>query len=486
MHMPNNKVFAFPKTPGLVIDLFAGGGGASLGFEMATGQSPHYALNHNEVALAMHKRNHPNTTHICQNIKDANPLEITKGRPVSVLIAAPDCSQFSGASVGIPKDRRVRELAWSVIRWVKLCRPQLTLVENVSQFEKWCPLDENMRPIKEQEGETFQEWLQAFRELGYNVEFEKLKCCDYGAPTIRERLFIVARNDNNPIVWPKPTHADRYAEGFQDLGLLPWITTAEIIDWSIISPSIFLTEREAKIWEQLTGKRIQRPLKPATHDRIRQGIDKFVLGEHAWPFIVQTNHQSKTFRGQSLLRPINTITAARDATGLVTPVLDGNDRTTLVKNFIALHNTGAIGMSFDKPLPTVTTRGTQINLVSTLLGKPTKQQAAFITKFYSTSKHGQSMREPLATVTASGQHLGLVLVDGVERPIEDVLMRMLSPRELFRASGFPDSFVIDEDCDGNPINSTDQIEKCGNAIPPQVVEAQLSANLQTLEMPIAA
>lgn len=271
----------------LIIDSFAGGGGASTGIEMALGRSPDYAINHSADALAMHEVNHPDTVHFDSNIWDVAPLEVTRGRPVGLFWASPDCKHFSKAKGGKPMDRNIRDLAWVVVRWAEEAKPDVIILENVEEFVTWGPLYEDGKPIVELRGQTFEEWTRRLKKAGYKVHWRELRACDYGAPTIRKRFFMIARRDGLPIVWPKRTHGDPKKAADAKLiaagRLEPYRTAAEIIDWSLPCPSIF--ETAAEIMEKF-GVRAVRPLADATMRRIARGVVRYVL-ETEKPYIVQ-------------------------------------------------------------------------------------------------------------------------------------------------------------------------------------------------------
>lgn len=281
---------------GINIDLFAGGGGASVGIEAATGRPVDIALNHDAVALAVHKQNHPRTAHLEADIWSVNPITVTRGRPVNILWASPDCTHFSNAKGAVPRSQNIRSLAWSVVKWADQTRPRIIFLENVTEFQKWGPLGPDGRPCKARMGTTFNRWVKRLQKLGYAVDYRVIDASEYGAPTRRRRLFVIARRDGMPIRWPEPTHGP---------GLLPFHTAAECIDWSLPCPSIF--ERK-------------RPLADKTLWRIAQGIRRFVL-ECTSPFIVHVNHGRVEFRGQGIDEPLSTVTAQRRGHALVTPHL---------------------------------------------------------------------------------------------------------------------------------------------------------------------
>jgi DNA (cytosine-5)-methyltransferase 1 len=493
---------------GLIADLFAGGGGASTGIRMALGRDPDIAVNHDAVAVAMHAANHPGTRHYQEDIWKVHPLTATKGQPVALLWASPDCKHFSRAKGAAPtRDKEVRALAWVVAKWARLVRPNVVLLENVQEFSDWGPLDKEGRIIAAQKGLTFQAFLGQLRHLGYAVEHRCLRACDYGAPTIRRRLFLIARCDGLPIVWPEPTHGDPKSEAVKSGLLPPWRTAAEIIDWSIPCPSIF--ERK-------------KPLAENTLRRIAEGIRRYVV-KAAEPFIV-TYYGSKhpgDFRGSGIDEPLRTQTT-ENRFGLIIPHLQrqfshsighgadepigtitagGGGETALVTAFMAQHNGGSIGHEGNQPLSTIVHRGTQQQIVTSHLLKlrgtcragqavtapmPTVtseglhvgEVRAFLIKYYGTGGQHSSLDDPMHTLPTKDR-MGLVTVHIAGEPyiIADIGMRILSPRELFRAQGFPDEYKIDIEVDEKPITKSDQVRMCGNSVCPQMAQALITANL---------
>ncbi|QPC87402.1 DNA methyltransferase [Mesorhizobium sp. NBSH29] len=290
----------------LIIDSFAGGGGASTGIEMALGRSPDIAINHSADALAMHAVNHPATMHLDSNIWDVSPREVTGGRPVGLFWASPDCKHFSKAKGGKPMDRNIRDLAWVVVRWAEEVRPDVIILENVEEFVTWGPLGNDGKPIIELRGQTFEDWTRRLKKAGYKVQWRELRACDYGAPTIRKRFFMIARRDGLPIVWPKRSHGDPKkpddAKHIRAGKLLPYRTAAEIIDWSLPCPSIFDTSEEIM---RLYGLRAVRPLAEATMRRIARGVVRYVLDAKK-PFIVKFQSNST---GHGIDQPLATVTA---------------------------------------------------------------------------------------------------------------------------------------------------------------------------------
>lgn len=433
----------------IVVDNFAGGGGASTGIEMALGRSPEIAINHDPDAISMHTVNHPTTEHYCESVWDIVPRDVVAGRPVGLVWLSPDCKHFSKAKGSTPVSKKIRGLAWVTLRWAATVRPRVIMLENVEEFQTWGPLlidaEGNARPDPAKKGRTFNSFINALRRQGYKVEWRELRACDYGTPTIRKRLFLIARRDGAPIVWPKPTHGDPASAAVKAGKLLPWPTAADVIDWSIPCPSIF--ERK-------------RPLAENTLRRIAKGMERFVINA-AEPFIVKCNHTSTRtvydcFRGQGINEPLQTVTATPGFAvvqptlapfitefanasnqrnmpadeplrticaqvkgghfALVAPVIArqfGNsvgqsvedplgtvmakaDKSQLVTAFLAKHYTGVVGAELTQPLPTVTTVDHNALVTSHLV------------KLRGTCQHGQPVTEPMPTVTAGGLHIGEV------------------------------------------------------------------------------
>lgn len=300
----------------LIVDSFAGGGGASTGIEMALGISPDIAINHDDVAMAMHRINHPTTLHVPHNIWKVDPTDVCKGRPIGLLWASPDCKHFSKAKGGKPVEKSIRDLAWVIVRWAKQVAPRVIMMENVEEFKTWGPLGVDNKPCKDRKGQEFERFIKELKRLGYKVQWRELRACDYGAPTIRKRLFLIARRDGLPIVWPEPTHGNPKSEEVISGKLLPWRTAAEIIDWSLPCHSIFLTPAEAKV----VG--VKRPLAHATMARIAKGVKRYVI-DAAEPFIVNLTHHGGE-RGEAVTDPVMTVTGAhRGEKAIVVPDLAG-------------------------------------------------------------------------------------------------------------------------------------------------------------------
>lgn len=528
---------------GLVIDNFAGGGGASTGIEAALGRAVDIAINHDEEAIRMHEVNHPGTVHIRNNIWQIDPLDATGGRPVDLAWFSPDCKHFSKAKGGKPREKSIRDLAWVVVHWVKRLQEaakragdpdwrkiiKLICIENVEEFQTWGPLCDEGRPIKERAGETFREWCGELRKRGGKIEFKELRACDYGAPTIRKRFFMVVRFDGEPIVWPMPTHGKPGSPEVLAGKRKPWRTAAEIIDWSIPCPSIF--ER-------------QKPLAEKTLRRIAHGIMKFVVNNPK-PFIVPAAIVGcGGRRGQSgpigMDQPYPTTTAKADAclvraaiapfstyaqqggrnrsaeNPLHTVCANAKDQNCVaVAKLMAAHieqanggpnNEALAGRAADAPLSTATASGSQQRIVTSNLvklrgttaahieasakgageplgtvsakGNHMAEVRAFLIKYYGNEQDGHGLGSPIGTVTVQDR-FGLVTVTiaGEEYVIVDIGMRMLTPRELFAAQGFPADYIIDRDAQGRPVTKTAQVARCGNSVCPPIAEALVRANM---------
>lgn len=360
----------------LIVDNFAGGGGASTGIEIATGVSPDIAINHDPEAIKMHKANHPYTTHYCEDVWQVDPVEACKGHPVGLAWFSPDCKHFSKAKGGKPKDKFIRGLAWVACRWAGLVRPRVIMLENVEEFKTWGPLNRGHHPIKSKQGKTFEKFVQQLTDLGYEVQHRELIAADYGAPTIRKRFFLIARCDGNPIVWPEPTHGPRDSEKVKNGILKPYVGAYTQIDFSLPCPSIFDSKEE--IWDKY-GIRSQRPLAEKTMKRIARGLQKFVL-DNPEPFIVEVNHGGE--RGsRDISDPMPTITG-KHGFGVVEPYLvqcKYNNKAQDVEN----------------PLGTITTVGSHL-LVEPYMVRI--GQTGFA------ADRSKDVRDPLTTIVRKNEH----------------------------------------------------------------------------------
>ena len=436
------RQYILPLAHELVVDLFAGGGGASTGMEQALGRHVDIAVNHDPEAVSLHQANHPQTEHHVSNVWEVDPRVVCAGRPIGLLWASPDCTYHSKARGGKPhrdrnKARRRRGLAGIVVKWVRQLRPtgqhpRVICLENVEEFQHWGPLLEDGTPCPQRRGSTFQRWVAQLRNLGYAVEWRELRACDFGAPTTRKRLFLVARRDGQPIVWPQPTHADpKHARA---KGLQPWRTAADCIDWSLPCPSIF--ERG-------------RPLAEATLRRIAHGVMRYVVNA-AKPYIVRLGHTGHGDGGKvrGADEPLSTVTSKAEH--------------CVVAAFLAKHYGGVVGHGLQQPIGTVTTVDHH-SLVQ-----------AFLTAYYG-SDQDTPLTDPLHTVTTKPR-FGLVTVNGVPHHISDIGMRMLQPRELYRAQGFPEHYQIERGADGRALSKAAQVRMCGNSVCPPLAQALVRAN----------
>ncbi|HWW11328.1 MAG TPA: DNA cytosine methyltransferase [Brevundimonas sp.] len=596
---------------GLIIDNFAGGGGASTGIEAALGRPIDIAINHDPEAVAMHRVNHPDTLHLCQSVWLAEPAEVCRGRPVDFAWFSPDCKHFSKAKGGKPVEKNIRDLAWVVVKWAQLppeLRPKVFMLENVEEFRTWGPLTDAGLPCPDRQGETFNLWKGALEQQDYQVEFRELRACDYGGKmlgspaTIRKRLYGIGRCDGLPIVWPEPTHGAPDDPDVIAGRKQPWRVAADILDFTLPCPSIFETSEE--IFRTL-GLRTKRPLAEATLRRIARGVVRYVL-DAPRPFIVGVGGRMGQTMERGVEQPMNTGTAKEDA-ALIMPFVSyaqqgGANRAadaplhtitaspkdqncvvapTLIQTgygeregqaprsldigkpvgtvvsggkhavvaaFLAQHNTGATGHSAeepvstltakpgpqgvvsahlmmmrnsqkpwsagDEPMHTITAGGAYPNLVATHLqtmrGSNRRDQAtdaplrtisaggnhsaviaAFLAKYYGAGDPSQSAEDPLHTLTTKPRHgLVTVQIDGDTYAISDIGMRMLTPRERFRAQGFPESYIIDHGIDEAgqrmPLTLDAQGRMCGNSVCPPLAEALVRANMAEAEATLEA
>lgn len=576
----------------IIVDNFAGGGGASTGIELATGRVVNIAINHDPTAILMHQTNHPFTEHYQESVWAVDPVEICGGRPVGLAWFSPDCKHFSKAKGAALVDRNIRGLAWIVLKWAGLVRPRVIILENVEEFVTWGPVRKG-KPVKRKSGLTFEKWLSQLKALGYDVEYRTLVAADYGTPTSRKRFFLVARCDGKPIVWPKPTHAPKDDIRVKNGELKPYRTAADIIDWSLPCPSIFDSKQEVM---EKYGLKAVRPLADNTMRRIARGLDKFVI-KNSKPFIVPIGygerkgqsprihdidsplptevssnkhyvcepkiapyqmHNHTNAGGTACDAPVNTITAV-GAQMLIAPSLvqyhteqsnkenraytineplktaDGSNRFGLNMPFLTKYYSGDGGHCADVPMHTLTTRERE-NLSACFLSKyftgvdgaelsnplPTVTAidhnslcAAHISEFKGQDK-GQPADNPLRTITAGDGEFGVVKTVIVKiagnQPlynwpkvremlnthcgyglkddeillfhiganfyfIADIGLRMLCPKELYAAMGFPADYIIDRDFLGNEYKRSAQVARCGNAVCPQLAKAIVSANL---------
>ena len=368
----------------LLVDNFAGGGGASTGIELATGYSVDIAINHDPEAIRMHKANHPNTKHYCENVWAVDPVKACGGHPVALAWFSPDCKHFSKAKGGKPKDKNIRGLAWVACRWAGLVRPRVIMLENVEEFKTWGPLGRRHHPIKAKQGKTFEKFAQQLTGLGYEVQFRELVAADYGAPTMRKRFFMIARCDGEPIVFPEPTHAPAESEEVKAGLLKPYVGAYTQLDFSLPCPSIFDSSEEIK---EKYGIRAVRPLAPKTMERIARGLKKFVL-DNPEPFIIQCNHGGER-RPNNIREPMPTITG-KHGYGIVEPTL---------APYMGTNTTNHPGGNCKDPIHTITTGNQQCLISPTLI--------QYHSETAKDEVRGQSIEEPIMTVDSSNRY-GLV------------------------------------------------------------------------------
>lgn len=463
----------------IIVDSFAGGGGASEGIRQALGRGPDIAINHDKEAIALHAANHPESLHLAEDVWHVDPKAVCAGRPVGLMWLSPDCKHFSKAKGGKPVSKKIRGLAWVAVRWAEAVRPRVIVLENVEEFKTWGPvLRLTNKPCRERKGETFRAFVRKLERLGYRVEHREMRACDYGAPTIRKRLFLIARCDGQSIVWPTATHGKNRPH--------PWHTAAECISWEIPCPSIF--ERK-------------KPLAENTQKRIARGLKKFVI-DSPNPFIVNLTHHGSD-RVEYLDEPMRTITGAkRGEKALVVPsliqtgygerdgqaarsldiqaplgtVVAGGVKHALVNAFLAKHyTTSHDAASLFDPMPTVTAIDHNAVVTATLGHNHTAEVRAFMVAYYGNEKDGGDLKDPMRTVT-SKDRFGLVTVDGTEFAIADIGMRMLAARELYRAQGFPETYRIEIEYRGKPLTKTAQVRMVGNSVCPPLAKAIVASN----------
>lgn len=503
----------------IIVDNFAGGGGASSGIELALGRIVNAAINHDPAAILMHKTNHPYTEHYQASVWDINPRGVCRGRPVALAWFSPDCKHFSKAKGAALVDKHIRGLAWFSLRWAGTVRPRVIILENVEEFQTWGPVRKG-KPVKKKAGTTFKKFIGQLRDLGYEVEWRELVAADYGAPTSRKRFVLIARCDGRPIVWPEPTHAPRDSEAVKSGRLKPWRSAAEIIDWSLPCPSIFDSKAEIK---EKYGLKAVRPLADNTMRRIIRGVDKFTI-KSGEPFLVQVNHSGGD-RARSVSEPMPTVTAKHGygisaasliqyhteqsenvrASGLGGPIntVDASNRYGLTCANLVEYYTGGRPLDVREPMHTVTSHDREAVV------------AAHVVKF-KRDEVGTSPMEPVPTQTSSGvfavcnvhlckirpedngnlrhwpeirallnEHCGYHLADDEILLLEigmqlyyiaDIGLRMLCSRELYNAMGFPPDYIIDRDYLGRPYPKNEQVARCGNAVCPPMAAAVVRVN----------
>lgn len=415
---------AFPGE--LIIDNFAGGGGTSTGLEAAFGRPVDIAINHDPEALAMHAINHPHTQHLCESVWDVDPIAVTGNQPVGLVWLSPDCKHFSKAKGGTPVAKHIRGLAWVGMRWVAKCKPRVLMLENVEEFQTWGPLlvgaDGTARPDPARKGKTFQSFVRQLRDHGYVVDWKELRACDNGAPTIRKRLFLIARRDGLPIIWPEQTHAAPTDRRVLAGKLQPYRTAAECIDFDLHAASIF--DRK-------------KPLATNTQRRVAKGLWRHVLATASTYIVGDTAAAVMTnttgHPGAAVTTPLPTVATGGHhalAGATLAPYLTehanaSNQRTMAADEPLRTQCAQVKGGHFSLVAPTITPlRGT-------------------------TEAHlgGHDVLAPLSTVAASGTHHGLtgahlVTIGYGERPGQDARTQaMHSPLGTAVAGGVKQGVV---------------------------------------------
>lgn len=528
----------------LIIDCFAGGGGASVGIEMALGRQVDIAINHDPDAILMHKTNHPDTLHLTEDIFKVDLKKYVNGQHVALMWASPDCTSHSKAKGGKPREKGLRILPWAVYKHAKAILPDVIIMENVEEIQQWGPLDKDGHPIPERKGEDYKKFIAAMKSLGYEFASRELVAADYGAPTTRKRWYAIFRRDGKEIVFPKPTHSKNGTNGLE-----PWEPIWKYLDLWDFGKSIF-------------GRK--KPLAKNTMNRIARGLEKFVFNSPE-PFIVQVNHVGDNFRGQSLHDPIPTITQKHgfgivqaelapfidkayggnyagagssiaeplstvttvDHNRLIAPLLiqyhsetrkgevrgqtatepiqtiDTSNRYGLVVSYMTKFYKSGCGQSLFEPIHTITTSPGHFGTISILavpvdellvsLEKNIKEQnevndiiqkctwvSQFIMEYYGCGI-GQSLKEPLHTIVTKDR-FALITVLGNEYAFLDIFLRMLKPEELKLGQGFPRDYVIDHDYTGKPYAISKQVARIGNSVVPIMAQKLVEANCSYLKI----
>lgn len=578
-----------PQDDEIVVDFFCGGGGAGTGLEMGLGRPVTVAKNHSPAAISMHTANHPAARHFTTDVFEGDPDEECQGRAVGWFHMSPDCTHHSQAAGGQPRKREIRNLSWIGLKWAGKKKPRVISLENVKQILQWGPLmakrdkatgrvmkldgtvaevgervpvqEQFLVPDPKRRGITWRRFVQLLEGMGYQVEWRIIKACDFGAPTSRERLFMIARCDGQPIVWPEPTHAKNPAKGQQK-----WRTAADCIDWSVPSKSIFGRKKDLAAatlrrvakgmqkfvidnlqpfivpianWSGELAQSAHEPLRtvtswprggsfamaspvvlPATH----QGADRVNDPTAPLPTVTAANRGELMMAAAHLVKfrfnsdgspvtdPVPTITSggnykrpagAAHAMGVCTAYIEqanGGFNTTPAKGadepLTTVTNTGSqqrlvtaslatlrrncVGRAVDEPVPTMTAGAEHHALVEYKLSPEHEEGAlrvaAFLISYYGT-ENISACDSPAPTVTTKDR-LGLVtvFVKGTPYVIVDICLRMLQPHELYRAQGFPASYIIDKGADGKPFTKTEQVHMCGNSVSPPPMAALARAN----------
>ncbi|WP_298843199.1 DNA cytosine methyltransferase [uncultured Salinicola sp.] len=447
----DDQEYSLLRRRGLVIDLFAGGGGASIGMEKALGRPIDIALNHDPYALALHGVNHPRTRHLLQSIEDADPEEVVAGRDVFHLHASPSCTQFSRSRRALPAEKQLRDHAWKVLEWIRQVRPVIFTCENVPEFRTWGPLLPSGFPDRKRSGEYWDSWTRQIRELGYEIEDRDINAADLGAHTARERLMVIARRDGRPVAWPEEDHGPGRPH--------PWKQAADHIDWTVDAPSIFTRKK---------------PLAEATMERIRKGVEKFVLNEPD-PFMApeeaRVSHGlDDGSRVAAFLAQNHSGLAGRPATAPVSTICSKASGQSLVTiSFMDIARRNSTGVDLRNPANTICTSGQHHAEV---------RISAFLAGYYRDGG-GQllDMRKPIGTISTRDR-FALVEIKGAPHVIVDIGYRFLTVDELWNLSGF-DTSKLKRDIivNGRPLSATRQKKMIGNAVVPLFMQRILEANL---------
>jgi DNA (cytosine-5)-methyltransferase 1 len=488
----------------LIIDCFAGGGGASVGIEMALGKPVDYAINHDPFAIKMHLRNHPDTYHYTEDImKVSLKHKIKRDDTVRFMWASPDCTQHSRAKGGKPVEKGLRILPYGIRR---LCvqilnitgkLPEVIIMENVAEIQDWGPLDENNKPIKERKGEEYNKFINSMKSLGYEFDSRELVAADYGAPTTRKRWFAIFRCDGKPIVWPEPTHSKDGSNG-----LKKWVPVSTVLNFNDLGKSIF-------------GRK--KPLADKTMKRIAGGMDKFVFNDPK-PFIMQIGQTGfSEYRNRSIEEPLSTIVTKNEHC-LLSPyiiqyhsetsnqprgqsvkepiqTIDTSNRYALLTAFLTKFYKTGVGQSLFSPLHTVTTSAGHFGQVTIKaieweklkeagISEEVAQKCTWVSQFimeYYGCGTGQSLNDPLHTIVTKDR-FALITVLGNEYCIVDIYLRMLSPEELKLAQGFPADYIIDTYSDGTAVTISEQVKRIGNSVCPGLSKVLTEANVPYLKV----
>ena len=520
----------------LIIDCFAGGGGASVGIEMALGRPVDIAINHDEQAIRMHKTNHPQTLHLTEDIFKVDLEKYVHGQHVALMWASPDCTSHSKAKGGQPRKQGLRILPWAVYKHARKILPDVIIMENVEEIQQWGPLDDNGKPIPERKGEEYQKFIGSMKSLGYDFDSRELVAADYGAPTTRKRWYAIFRRDGKQIVWPEPTHSKTGTDGKKK-----WVPVSSVLNFSDLGNSIF-------------GRK--KPLAKNTMRRTARGLEKFVFNNPE-PFIIQVNHSGDNFRGQSIHEPMPTITQKHgfgvitpvaipfidktyggnykgagsgmnqpvstittvDHNRLITPLLiqyhsettkngvrgqsvtdplqtiDTSNRYGLVIAFLEKFYKTGTGQSLKEPIHTITTSPGHFGQVSVLavdwkelksagIDEETAQKATWVSQFimeYYGCGIGHSLNDPLHTIVTKDR-FALITVLGNEYVMLDIFLRMLAPEELKLAQGFPPDYIIDRDYNWKKYPASEQVKRIGNSVVPIMARSLVEANCTYLKV----